>query len=91
MKKEIISCNHCGAEFEKLFETQAYRCAADIFEYKGELHLMGHYGSTTVDGMLYKVLTDQYKKGIICDDCVQKGLDAGHFECKSHSNYFGID
>lgn len=86
-----LNCSHCGEEFDRLYsETQAYRCAADIMILKNELYMMGHYGSTVADGILFKVLTNEYKEGIICDDCIQKGLDAGHFECVSENNYFGL-
>lgn len=89
----MATCNHCGSSFKDLFKnnnTQAMGCSADIFHYKGELCMMGHYGSRIVDGDLYKVLTDKYKEGIICDACIQEGLNAGDFERISHSNYFGL-
>lgn len=87
-------CDQCGSEFPSLFKdnnTQAMGCAADIFDYKGKLAMLGHYGSRLIDGSLYLVLTGNYKKGIICDACVQKGMDADHFRSVSHSNYFGIN
>ena len=90
---KMIECATCGSKHEPLFDdagSQAYGCAADIFERDDQKYLIGHYGSYTIDGRLYKVLTKHYIKGIICDDCIQKGIDDNHFELVSKNNYFGI-
>ena len=89
----MATCKTCGAKFKNMFGKeyeQSYRCSATIFEHLGQTYLVGHYGSAIADGDLYLVLTGDYKKGMICDDCIQKGLDAGHFELESQNNYFGI-
>ena len=80
-------------QFEPLFENnneQAYGCASDIFMNNGSLHLLGHYGSTVADGDLYKVTGGNYKVGIICDECINDGLQESHFEYVNGVNYFGF-
>ena len=86
-----IVCRHCGTEYAGDPDyDQGYRCAATIFRREGQTYLAGHYGSTIADLKLYKVLTDDYKNGTICDDCIQKGLNQGHFEVLSEG-YYGLD
>ena len=87
------TCKTCGTKFKNIWpdnKEQAYHCSATVFDHLGQTYLVGHYGSIIVDGDLYLVLTKDYKPGMICDDCIQKGLDAGHFELESQNNYFGI-
>jgi hypothetical protein len=89
----MATCKTCGAKFKNLFGKeyeQSHRCSATIFDFGGQTYLVGHYGSVIADGELYNVLTDNYKRGMICDNCIQKGLDAGDFELESQNNYFGI-
>ena len=89
----MIICSVCNTQFEPLFKktNQALNCAADIFERDGKKYLVGHYGSTMIDGQLYEVLTDEYKPGIICDACIHTGRKKGDFKHISSDNYFGID
>ena len=90
----MVICRHCTMTFVALFTDdmgQAHRCAAHIFERDGNKFLVGHYGSTVADGNLYKVLTNKHKTGIICDACIEQGIEAGDFELLSDNNYFGID
>ena len=90
----MIECATCGSKHEPLFEdacTQAMGCAADIFERDNQLYAIGHYGSKIADGRLFKVLTKGYIKGIICDECIQKGIDEEHFSLVSSNNFFGVN
>jgi hypothetical protein len=91
---KTVFCATCGSKHEPLFDdagTQAMGCASNIFERDGQRYAIGHYGSRIIDGHLYKVLTNSYIKGIICDQCVQKGIDENHFDLINKNNYFGID
>lgn len=90
----MVICRNCTMTFIALFTDsmgQAHRCASNIFEREEGRFLIGHYGSTVADGHLYKVLTDKHKPGIICDACIEQGIEAGDFELLSDNNYFGID
>lgn len=86
-------CKTCGSKFKNLFEgtdDQAFRCSATVFSTAGDTFLVGHFGSTIADGYLYEVKSGEYKHGLICDDCIQKGVDAGHFVLRSTDNYFDL-
>lgn len=88
------TCKTCGSHFANIFNNenydQGYRCSATVFMTAGETFLVGHYGSTIADGYLYDVKSGDYKLGMICDDCIQKGVDAGHFSLRSENNYFDV-
>lgn len=92
----MITCTNCRKLFDPLFEdrpgnpcTQAMGCASDIFERDGIKYLVGNYGSRVADGKLYKVLTDKYRSGIICDACITDNKQ--DFEFLRDNQYFGID
>jgi hypothetical protein len=88
----MIECTYCRKFYTSLFEepcTQAMGCASDIFERDGVKYMIGNYGSRVADGMFYKVLTDKYKSGIICDACIEDNKQ--DFELLRDNHYFGID
>jgi len=88
----MVTCTHCRKMFLPLFEepcTQAMDCASDIFERDGKKYLIGNFGSKVADGNLYKVLTDKFKTGIICDSCITDNMQ--DFELLRDNQYFGID
>ena len=94
----MITCTHCRKMFIPLFEegpghpcTQAMGCASEIFEREDEKYLVGCFGSRTIDGKLYKVLTNCYTCGTICDRCIENGQKLGHFKLLTNTNYYGID
>lgn len=78
--------------FVPLFDepcTQAMGCASEIFEREEQQYLVGCYGSRTIDGELYKVLTNKYKVGTICDVCIEENRQ--DFKLLRDNQYFGID
>jgi hypothetical protein len=87
----MVVCNHCKKEYEPLFDdnnTQAMQCASEITHWMdGSLRLIGFYGSTIADGNMYEVLTSAYRPGIICDSCIETGLENFHFKLISTDNY----
>jgi hypothetical protein len=88
----MVRCTKCEKTFEPLFvdnSNQAMSCSAEIFERDGIKYMIGCYGSKIVDGRLYKVLTDKYKKGIICDSCIEDNMQ--DFEILRDNQFFGID
>lgn len=88
----MIECSVCRKLHIPLFEDskdQAMGCASEIFEREGQKFLVGCFGSRTIDGHLYKVLTDKYKLGIICDACIEDNKQ--DFELLKDNQYFGID
>ena len=90
----MVVCRNCTMTFMAIFTdsiAQAHRCASNIFERENTQYLVGSYGSTVADGNLYKVLTNKYKNGIMCDACIETGIAAGDFELLTDNNYFGID
>jgi len=89
----MVTCANCGSKYEAFYEDteQAMGCAANVFERDGQLYVVGHYGSRIIDAKLYKILTKGFVKGIICDECVQKGIDDDQFELVNENNYFGIN
>jgi hypothetical protein len=94
MGLKMVICTNCKKEFKPFFEdnqTQGLHCATDVFERGDKKYLAGNYGSTIADGYLYEVLTNIYPSGIICDPCIEAGLEKYHFKLISTSNYFGID
>lgn len=87
------TCTVCNTKYKSLFsdrDEQALNCAADIFERNGKRYLIGHYGSTIIDGQLYEVLTDEYENGIICDACIHTGRKKGDFKHISSNNFFDV-
>lgn len=88
-----VTCANCGSKYKALYEDtdQAMGCASNVFERDGQQYVVGHYGSLIIDAKLYKILTNDHIKGIICDDCVQKGIDDNQFELVNENNYFGIN
>lgn len=88
----MVVCNHCKKEYEPIFgeeSTQAMHCASEIAPWHdGSLRMIGFYGSTIADGNMYEVLTSGYKPGIICDSCIETGLENFHFKLLSTDNYF---
>lgn len=91
--KRNITCATCNKEYASLFEPalgQAMNCSASIFAVDEGRLLMGHYGSKLVDGCLYKVLTDELKTGIVCDECIGKYQGTDKLELLSDNNYFGV-
>ena len=92
----MITCTHCRKMFIPLFEeepghpcTQAMGCASEIFEREGKKYLVGCFGSRTIDGELYEVLTGKYKLGIICDACIEDNKQ--DFKLLKDNQHFGID
>lgn len=69
--------------------TQAMGCASEIFEREGQQYLIGCFGSRTIDGELYRVLTSKYKVGTICDACIEDNKQ--DFELLKGNQYYGID
>lgn len=94
----MIECSHCRKLFIPLFEdepgrpcTQAMECASEVFERDEQKFLIGSFGSKIADGKLYKVLTNCYVSGTICDRCIDNGKNLGHFQLLTSDNYYGID
>jgi hypothetical protein len=92
----MITCTHCRKMFIPLFEdrpgqpcTQAMDCATDIFERDGKTYMVGSFGSRVADGKLYRVLTNKYKSGIICDACITENEQ--DFKVINDHLYFGHD
>lgn len=92
----MITCTHCRKMFIPLFEeepghpcTQAMGCASEIFEREDHKYLIGSFGSRTIDGKIYRVLTDKHKLGIICDACIEDNKQ--DFKLLKDNQYFGID
>lgn len=88
----MIECGQCGVKYEVLYEdtNQGVKCAADVFGRDDEKYIIGHYGSYVADGHLYRVLTGKYNKGIICDECITKGIDNNELELISRDRFFGV-
>jgi hypothetical protein len=90
--KKLIHCDTCNVEYESLFEValgQAMHCSSSIFVVDDGRMMMGYYGSLVADGQLFKVLTDDLKTGIVCDDCIEKYILTGGLKLISKDNYFG--
>lgn len=88
----MITCSLCQKQYKQLFDedsTQGDGCAADIIEHKGKKYLFGSYGSYLLDGDVYKVLTDKYSCGIICDTCFEENRN--DFELLIDNQFFGFD
>jgi hypothetical protein len=87
----MVVCSRCKKEFTPLFDddsTQAMHCSAEIvYSHNESLRLVGFYGSTIADGNMYEVLTSAYRPGIICDSCIETGLENFHFKLISTDNY----
>jgi DNA-directed RNA polymerase subunit RPC12/RpoP len=92
--KRYIVCATCSKEYPSLFESelgQAMNCSASIFVVDDGRLLMGYYGSVRADGCLYKVLTDELKTGIVCDECISKYQGTDKLELLSDDNYFSVE
>jgi len=91
---KMIACATCGKEYEPIFEAelgQAMDCSSSIFAVDDGRLLMGYYGSRLADGCLYKVLTDNLKTGIVCDECISKYQGTDKLELLSSDNYFEVE
>lgn len=89
-----VKCDICNESYSNIWSdnpTQAKRCSAQIFDKDGKMYVLGFYGSFSSDGILYEVLTSDYKPGIICDDCIKESLDKGDIIQRSGNHFFGID
>ena len=88
----MIECDQCGGKYKVLYADtkQGVECAADVFVGSDDdKYIIGHYGSYVADGHLYRVLTGEYIKGIICDECIKKGIDNNELELLASDKFFG--
>ena len=86
---EIVECDSCGRAFEGYGwgNDQATGCASTV----DDNHIIGHYGSTTIDGELHKFVErpEWVSNGTICDGCVTKLQDGGNIKLAENGRFFG--
>lgn len=85
-----VKCNSCNTEFDSMYQVQqnyvcmqANDCASDIRFDINEIHC--DYGSR-YDCNVYEFIKgevpDWIEKGVICDICIEKLIDAGQIRLK---------
>jgi len=79
-----VKCATCKATFDPIFEDrndQAMHCSSTVTD----AYLRGHYGSTVVDMELWTWINrpKNIKNGIMCDNCIQRYIDAGNLQLDS--------
>lgn len=80
----LVTCNHCGAEFEGFFPDQANDCASTFYIMTGPdestLHLIaGGFGSKIIDFESWKFNNDPGLNvgDTVCDSCIKTFQESG--------------
>jgi hypothetical protein len=85
-----VTCQSCGKHYTQsvISESQAWRCASDVYMLKGKDYILSHYGSE--HDTEHYILAENHglEHGVVCDECIDKAIATQVASLDSHFNYF---